>query len=56
MTIYFSSLHAFLNMGGFADFVWPAYAIAFVVLLLNWWVATQKLRRLKKKLRQDYAS
>jgi heme exporter protein CcmD len=29
----------FLNMGGYAVYVWPAYAITAIVLMLNWWSA-----------------
>lgn len=44
----------FFYMGGYAWYVWPAYAFFFVVLALNWWDARQKqkraLRRVKMKL------
>ena len=29
------SLQAFFDMGGYAAYVWPAYGITFLVLLLN---------------------
>lgn len=33
MTPYFHSISAFFHMGGYADYVWPAYALVFVVLV-----------------------
>jgi heme exporter protein CcmD len=32
-------LHAFLQMGGYAEYVWPAYGLTALVLLWNWWSA-----------------
>jgi heme exporter protein D len=32
-------LETFLNMGGYARFVWPAYGLTALVLLWNWWAA-----------------
>jgi heme exporter protein D len=32
-------LHTFLAMGGYAAYVWPAYGLAALVLLWNWWAA-----------------
>ena len=37
----------FLHMGGYAVYVWPAYAITAIVLILNWWSA----RRLETEQR-----
>ena len=37
----------FLHMGGYAAYVWPAYAITAIVLILNWWSA----RRLETEQR-----
>ena len=31
----------FLHMGGYARFVWPAYALALLVLAWNLWSATR---------------
>ena len=42
-----SSLQEFLSMGGYAAYVWPAYAFAAVVLIVN---AVQPVRRLHAKL------
>ena len=30
-----SSLQSFLHMGGYAIYVWPAYFLTFIVLILN---------------------
>jgi heme exporter protein CcmD len=32
-------LETFLKMGGYAQFVWPAYGLTALVLLWNWWAA-----------------
>ena len=44
-----SSLQEFLTMGGYAAYVWPAYGLAALVLVVN---AVQPVRRLKAKLAQ----
>jgi heme exporter protein CcmD len=32
-------LKSFLEMGGYAEYVWPAYGLTALVLLWNWWAA-----------------
>ena len=32
-------LQHFLEMGGYARYVWPAYGLTALVLLWNWWSA-----------------
>jgi heme exporter protein CcmD len=32
-------LQSFLQMGGYAKFVWPAYGLTAAVLVWNWWAA-----------------
>ena len=32
-------LQTFLQMGGYAEYVWPAYGLTALVLLWNWWSA-----------------
>ena len=44
-----NSFDEFLAMGGYGAYVWPAYGIAFVVLLLN---VVLPLIQKKKLLRQ----
>jgi heme exporter protein D len=51
------SLSEFFDMGGYAMYVWPSYAIAAIVLALNWWLPYQQhkqnLKRLRRQHRQD---
>lgn len=35
MSIHFTNLHDFLQMGGYAMYVWPAYGICAVVLIFQ---------------------
>lgn len=46
------SWHEFFTMGGYAVYVWPAYAIAAVVLIVNAWLPGRKLRRLLNDLKR----
>ncbi|MFC3227112.1 heme exporter protein CcmD [Marinibaculum pumilum] len=46
----FDSLGAFLAMGGYGAFVWPALALA-VVILLGLWL--QSLAALREAVRQE---
>ena len=43
----------FFNMGGSAQFVWPSYGLAELVLWLNWYLPrrqhNQVLRQLKRR-------
>jgi heme exporter protein D len=41
-----SSLSTFLAMGGYAAYVWPAYGVFFVVLLIDWLAPQIRRRRL----------
>ena len=45
----------FINMGGYAMFVWPSYGLAALVLWLNWYLPSrnhqQTLRQLKRRNR-----
>ncbi|HEY3858613.1 MAG TPA: heme exporter protein CcmD [Gammaproteobacteria bacterium] len=45
------SLHEFLTMGGYAVYVWPAYAVALVVIAVNAIAPSLRLRRLKAEIR-----
>ena len=51
------SLAEFLNMGGYAAYVWSSYGIAVVVLVANLVIPVQKHRlvvaRLRRRLRQE---
>jgi heme exporter protein CcmD len=35
----------FRSMGGYAAFVWPAYAVTFLAVFVNIWSARRALRR-----------
>ena len=46
------SLHEFLTMGGYAAYVWPAYAVAAVVMIANAVLPSGRLKRLKAEIRR----
>lgn len=41
----------FLAMGGYAVYVWPAYAVFFIVLAWDWLAPAFRKRRLTRELR-----
>jgi heme exporter protein D len=47
----------FFQMGGYAMFVWPSYALAAVVLWLNWYLPRKRhdreLRLLQRRLKAE---
>ena len=49
------SLQSFLAMGGYAAYVWPAYGVFFVVLLIDWLAPQFRRRRLLRELRARMA-
>ncbi len=49
----FKTFHAFLLMGGFAPYVWSAYGVVFIVVVLNIFLPIQKKRRIIKMLKQQ---
>lgn len=50
-----ASLQAFFAMGGYAAYVWPAYGVFFVVLLIDWLAPQLRRRRLLRELRTRMA-
>ncbi|HEX7369843.1 MAG TPA: heme exporter protein CcmD [Rhodanobacteraceae bacterium] len=40
-----------LAMGGYAMYVWPAYAVFFIVLAWDWFAPAWRRRRLARELR-----
>ena len=42
----------FFHMGGYAAFVWPSYAIAAVVLWLNWFLPRKQHERVLSQLKR----
>ncbi len=45
------SLQSFFAMGGYAAYVWPAYALFFLVLTVDWLAPALRRRRLLRELR-----
>ena len=39
------SFHEFLTMGGYAAYVWPAYAVGLVVFVGSSWLSRRGLRK-----------
>jgi heme exporter protein CcmD len=48
-------MQEFLAMGGYARYVWPAYAITFSAVLLNIWLARRSLRNAQIEARRRLA-
>lgn len=46
------SIQEFLQMGGYAAYVWPAYVLAAVVLVANIVQPSRRLKRLLAELRR----
>ena len=44
-------MHEFFAMGGYAMYVWPAYAVFLVVLAWDWFAPAMRRRRLTRELR-----
>jgi heme exporter protein D len=51
LTPYFPTLISFLHMGGYAAYVWPAYAAACVSILINGILPGRQRRQLIRRLR-----
>ena len=51
----FHSFYGFLDMGGYAPSVWPAYAVTFAVMGLNVYWAKRLLRRAHQAARRRLA-
>lgn len=45
-------MNDFLAMGGYARFVWPAYAITFATIFINIWMARRLLRNAQTEARR----
>jgi heme exporter protein D len=50
-----SALQTFLAMGGYAAYVWPAYALFFIVLLADTIAPRLRRRRVLRELRARLA-
>jgi heme exporter protein D len=49
-----SGLSAFLNMGGYARFVWPAYGLSLLILTANVLIPIWRVRALRRRLKRRY--
>jgi heme exporter protein D len=50
-----ASLQSFLAMGGYAIYIWPAYGVFFIVLLIDWFAPQLRRRRVLRELRARMA-
>ena len=50
-----SNVQTFFAMGGYAAYVWPAYAVFFIVLILDTIAPTLRRRRVLRELRARLA-
>ena len=50
-----SALQTFLAMGGYAAYVWPAYAVFFIVLIVDSIAPRLRRRRVLRELRARIA-
>jgi heme exporter protein D len=48
-------MREFLDMGGYAAFVWPAYAVTFAVVIVNIYWARRALARARAAARRRSA-
>lgn len=49
-----SSWHEFWTMGGYAYYVWPAYGVVLVVMLVNGFWPGRQRRKLLEELRHRF--
>lgn len=45
----------FLEMGGYAWYVWPSYALTLIVVAINVWAARRSLRAAQREARARLA-
>jgi heme exporter protein CcmD len=43
----------FINMGGYARYVWPAYGFALVILLFSVYMPSREHKKILRKLRKE---
>ncbi len=48
------SVSEFFYMGGYAVFVWSSFGLAFIVLLLNWWLPYRQHKQSLIKLKRQF--
>lgn len=44
-------MHSWFAMGGYAVYIWPAYAVFFIVLAIDWFAPALRRRQLLNELR-----
>ena len=44
------SIEQFFHMGGYAVYVWPSYALALVLVIINWVVPIRREHQLLRQL------
>jgi heme exporter protein D len=49
-----SGLATFLDMGGYARYLWPAYGLSMLVLLLNVIIPLLRERAIQRRLRRRH--
>lgn len=52
MTLYFSSFSGFLDMNGYAPYVWPAWGVVLGLLLIQVVMAKRERRRILTEIRR----
>jgi len=52
MTLYFSSVSGFLDMNGYAPYVWPAWGVVLGLLLIQAFMAKRERRRILADIRR----
>jgi heme exporter protein D len=50
----FENMQAFITMGGYGCYVWPAYGLMFVILSLNVIQPYRRLRKIIARLRSNH--
>ncbi|RDS80566.1 heme exporter protein CcmD [Dyella monticola] len=50
-----ASLSSFFAMGGYAVYVWPAYGVFIIVLLMDWLAPQFRRRRVLREVRSRMA-
>lgn len=56
MMLSFTTIQDFLQMGGYAAYVWSAYGITLIVLIVNVGLILRKQKKAMKKIRNTYVS
>lgn len=50
--MYFHSWADFINMGGYAGYVWSAFSITAIVLVLLFWLSVRRGKQAIKQIQQ----